>query len=284
MHKCSNQVIVLALSKQLTVPTHRRRRIILKLGMLLPCLYTKQGINESIVWSVRRQSIQRSDDMCDFIPVDPRSAPVIHVWHLEHRVHSWISGSSFTEDDLSHPPVVIELLCTLLCCLDDHPVTSFNAEESWRAYPFEWTDSCCFVFNAHQYTWTAEQVLRQANQLVKCLSLMPVRVTNRVTTRSICHINNYASIAESYCSNWLESWESFSANMGSAACVSDDGSLGSGKWTVRRSRSLWEDSIRLKKEARHRASLCAGRHGWSWSWLQCLAIANTPTKALGSTA
>ena len=62
--------------------------------------------------------------MRDFIRIHPKDAAVIHVGDLKHRVHPWISRSSFTEDDLPHPPIVIMLLWNLPFCLDDHPVTS----------------------------------------------------------------------------------------------------------------------------------------------------------------
>ena len=94
MHKCSNQVIVLALSKQLTVPTHRRRRIILKLGMLLPCLYTKQGINESIVSSVRRHP---SSDRTTCVT----SSPLTHVVHPSSTFDTW--NIVFTRGSLAPP-------------------------------------------------------------------------------------------------------------------------------------------------------------------------------------
>ena len=74
--------------------------------------------------------------MCNCIPVDPRDAPVIDVGHLKHCVHSWISGTSLTENNLSHPPAVVVLLCNLLLSLDDHPVASLHAEEGRRLDPF----------------------------------------------------------------------------------------------------------------------------------------------------
>ncbi len=74
------------------------------------------------------------------IPVDPEDSTVIHVGDLEPAVDPWITSSSFTEDHLSHPPLIVELLCNLLCHLDDHVITRSDTEECWRLGPFEWTD------------------------------------------------------------------------------------------------------------------------------------------------
>ena len=83
------------------------------------------------------------------IAIDPRDASVIHVGDLKHGVHSWISGSSFTEDDLTHPPIVIQSVCDLLLCLDDDPIASLDAQEYWWTLAFEWTDRCGCMINAH---------------------------------------------------------------------------------------------------------------------------------------
>ena len=56
------------------------------------------------------------------IRVDPEDAAVIHVGDLEHRVHSWVSGAPFAEDDLPHPPVGIGFQSDPLLCLDDDVV------------------------------------------------------------------------------------------------------------------------------------------------------------------
>ena len=90
--------------------------------------------------------------MGHLIAIDPRDVSVIDVGDLEHAVSSWITSAAFAEDDLTHPPSVIECLCDLLCCLDDHKITRLNAEKSRRTHALQWTNSCGCMINAHQYT------------------------------------------------------------------------------------------------------------------------------------
>ena len=99
--------------------------------------------------SIKRQSIQRSDDMRDFIPVDPRDATVIDVGDLEHCVDPWITGTAFAENNLAHPPVDIYLVSNLLRCLNNHKVTSLDAQKRRRLDPLEWTDRLGEMINAH---------------------------------------------------------------------------------------------------------------------------------------
>ena len=86
--------------------------------------------------------------MRHLIPVDPSDTPVIHVGYLEHRVHPWIPGTSLTEHHLTHPPLIVELLCDLLG-LDDHPVARFDAKEHWWLGPLQWADRPRKMINAH---------------------------------------------------------------------------------------------------------------------------------------
>ncbi len=79
--------------------------------------------------------------MGHLVAIDPRDVTVIDVGDLEHCVDPWVTGTSFAEDNLTHPPSVIERLCNPLSCLDDHKITRLNAEESRRKDSFEWTDS-----------------------------------------------------------------------------------------------------------------------------------------------
>ena len=74
--------------------------------------------------------------MCHLVSVNPRDIAVIHVGDLEHRVDPWISCTSFTEKNLTHPPALFEQLGNLLFSLDDHPIASLNAEDC------RWLGSC----------------------------------------------------------------------------------------------------------------------------------------------
>ena len=84
------------------------------------------------------------------ITVDPEDSTVIHVRHLKHGVYPWITGTSFTEDDLTHPPIGIQLMRNLLCCLNNHKVASLDAQKRWLLGPFNWADRWGDVVNAHQ--------------------------------------------------------------------------------------------------------------------------------------
>ena len=83
------------------------------------------------------------------IPVDPEDSPVIDVGDLKHCVDPWITGTAFAEDHLSHPPVVVELLCNLLLSLNDHPIASLDAEKRGSFRSIQWTDSRGYVINTH---------------------------------------------------------------------------------------------------------------------------------------
>ncbi len=87
--------------------------------------------------------------MGHLIPVDPGDVTVIDVGDLEHRVDLRISCAPFAEDHLSHPPVVVEPMCNLLCCLDDDVITWLDAEKCWWPGPFERGDSRRQMVNAH---------------------------------------------------------------------------------------------------------------------------------------
>jgi hypothetical protein len=54
--------------------------------------------------------VRSTEDLSDLISIDPVDSPVIDIGELEHRVHPGVSGSSLTEDNLSHPPVVYFLI------------------------------------------------------------------------------------------------------------------------------------------------------------------------------
>jgi hypothetical protein len=73
--------------------------------------------------------------MGHLIAIDPRDVSVIDVGDLKHGVYSWISGSPFAKDHLTHPPIVIQWMSNLLCCLNDHPITSLDAEKRWSFLP-----------------------------------------------------------------------------------------------------------------------------------------------------
>jgi hypothetical protein len=87
--------------------------------------------------------------VCHCISVYPCDATVIDVGDLKHRVHSWITGTSLAENNLSHPPLIIELLCNLLLSLDDHPIASLNAEECRWVGSSLWADGFGQMINAH---------------------------------------------------------------------------------------------------------------------------------------
>ena len=65
------------------------------------------------------------------IAIHPRDVSVIDVGDLKQRVYSWIMSATFAEDHLTHPPIVIQWMSSLLCCLNDHPITSLDAEKRW---------------------------------------------------------------------------------------------------------------------------------------------------------
>ena len=87
--------------------------------------------------------------MRDLITVDPEDSTVIDVRHLKHCVHSWITETSLAENNLSHPPLIIELLCNLLLSLDDHPIASLNAEECRWLGSSQWADGFGQMINAY---------------------------------------------------------------------------------------------------------------------------------------
>ena len=76
---------------------------------------------------------------------------MIDIGHLKQCVDLWITGTSFTEDNLPHAPIVIHLVRDLLLCLDDHEVTRFDAQQCWWTCPNERADSWGEMINAHQY-------------------------------------------------------------------------------------------------------------------------------------
>jgi hypothetical protein len=55
----------------------------------------------------------------------------------------------FTENNLHRLTAFVERLCNLLCPLDDHEVTSFNAPKGGRLGPFKWADRWGEMINAH---------------------------------------------------------------------------------------------------------------------------------------
>ena len=72
------------------------------------------------------------EDVRDLVGIDPSDSAVIHIGNLEEAVHLWVSSTSLTEDDLSHPPRGVVWLGRVHLFVHDDEVTRRDRQEYGR--------------------------------------------------------------------------------------------------------------------------------------------------------
>ena len=114
-HKLSNQSSEHTSRKQLTVPTHTWMRMILKMGMTLPCLLTKAG--DKWVGSFQALNGRPSSDRTTCVT----ASPLTHLMHPSSTFDTWnivfTLGSRAPPSQKTTCPIhQSSLNCCATCC------------------------------------------------------------------------------------------------------------------------------------------------------------------------